>query len=37
MMNIQDLFIYLFIYFYLDKLFVNIIFSKEKKSVKLRN
>lgn len=33
MMNIQDLFIYL----YLDKLFVNIIFSKEKKSVKLRN
>lgn len=35
MMNIQDLFIYF--YFYLDKLFVNIIFSKEKKSVKLRN
>lgn len=37
MMNIQDLFIYLSIFFYLDKLFVNIIFSKEKKSVKLRN
>lgn len=36
MMNIQDLFIYF--YFYLDKLFVNIIFAKKKKkSVKLRN